>query len=64
MKCEKCGTELEPTGDLLAGFPFMGCPKCGDKETKAKIKSHRRFMEGVKSVINHNRKVFDSLAKS
>jgi DNA-directed RNA polymerase subunit M/transcription elongation factor TFIIS len=44
MNCEKCGTFMQPTGEFLGGFPFVGCPNCGSEETKQKIQQHYEFM--------------------
>jgi len=43
MDCEKCGTEMQPVGEFLRGCPFMGCPNCGNEETKVKIKRYTEW---------------------
>jgi len=47
MKCEKCGTVMLPTGEMLRGFPFVGCPNCGSEETKQKIHCHSNFIKNL-----------------
>ena len=56
MICEKCGSEMLPTGELLAGFPFMGCPKCGSDETKKKIRQHKEFLSKMEREKQNNDK--------
>ncbi len=60
MKCKKCGTEMLPTGELLGGFPFVGCPNCGDAETKDKIVKYAKWCRWFNDKHGlHNNKTFE-----